>query len=67
MTNKTAAVIHTTKFANQKSMAESLMIDLRAAINDPKYDTLSIATLLGVLEMLKIHFYKTTFEDDTND
>lgn len=34
------------------------MDDLRALINSQKYDHMTVATLIGVLEMTKMHYWK---------
>ena len=50
--------------ANQKVVGQDLMDELREVINAPKYDHMTVATVLGVLEMVKLHYWVQAVEDD---
>ena len=43
--------------SDQKAMGADLMDDIRDLINSPKYDHMTIATVIGVLEMTKLHYW----------
>ncbi len=43
--------------SDQKAMGIDLMNELRDVINAPKYDHMTIATVIGVLEMTKLHYW----------
>ena len=43
--------------SDQKAMGQDLMNELRDVINAPKYDHMTIATVIGVLEMTKMHYW----------
>ena len=43
--------------SDQKAMGNDLMNELRDVINAPKYDHMTIATVIGVLEMTKLHYW----------
>ena len=43
--------------SDQKAMGADLMDDIRDLINHPKYDHMTIATVIGVLEMTKLHYW----------
>jgi hypothetical protein len=43
--------------SDQKAMGIDLMNDIRALVNSPKYDHMTIATVIGVLEMTKLHYW----------
>ena len=43
--------------SDQKAMGLDLMNDIRALVNSPKYDHMTIATVIGVLEMTKLHYW----------
>ncbi len=43
--------------SDQKAMGIDLMDELRDVINAPKYDHMTIATVIGVLEMTKLHYW----------
>jgi len=49
--------------SDQKAMGNDLMDEIRDIIRAPKYDHLTIGQLIGVLEMLKMHYWKTTIEE----
>lgn len=44
--------------SNQKVMAQDLMNELREVINADKYDHMTTATVMGVLEMTKLHYWQ---------
>lgn len=48
--------------ADQKAMGVDLMNELRDVINAPKYDHMTIATVIGVLEMTKLHYWSVNQE-----
>jgi len=50
--------------ANQKVVGKDLMDELREVINAPKYDHVTVATVMGVLEMVKLHYWAQIVEDD---
>lgn len=43
--------------SNQKAMGLDLMNDIRELVNQPKYDHMTVATVIGVLEMTKLHYW----------
>ncbi|NBS75247.1 MAG: hypothetical protein EBT78_11595 [Betaproteobacteria bacterium] len=43
--------------SDQKAMGMDLMNELRDVINTPKYDHMTTATVMGVLEMTKLHYW----------
>lgn len=43
--------------SNQNAMGIDLMDDIRNLVNSPKYDHMTIATVIGVLEMTKLHYW----------
>lgn len=43
--------------SDQKAMGIDLMNDIRELVNSPKYDHMAIATVIGVLEMTKLHYW----------
>jgi len=45
---------------NQESLSEQLMNEIRKTIMQDKYDHLTISTLIGVLEMLKLEQWERT-------
>jgi len=46
---------------NQESLSQQMMDEIRKIILDKKYDHITIATLVGVLEMIKWeHMERTT-------
>jgi hypothetical protein len=52
--------------SNQRAMSVELMDELRGLINAPKYDHMTISTVMGVLEMTKLHYWRVnTLEDNT--
>lgn len=48
--------------SDQKAMGVDLMNELRDVINAPKYDHMTIATVIGVLEMTKLHYWSVNQE-----
>ena len=50
--------------ANQQVIGQDLMDELREIINAPKYDHMTVATVIGVLEMVKLHYWTQSMEDD---
>jgi hypothetical protein len=48
--------------SDQKAMGLDLMNELRDVINAPKYDHMTIATVIGVLEMTKLHYWSVNQE-----
>jgi len=61
MTNVTLLEIPS---ANQQAIGKDLMDELREVINAPKYDHMTVATVMGVLEMVKLHYWTQSMEDD---
>jgi hypothetical protein len=55
MTNVTLLEIPS---ANQHAVGQDLMDELRGVINAPKYDNMTVATVIGVLEMVKLHYWQ---------
>lgn len=51
--------------SDQKAMGMDLMNELRDVINAPKYDHMTTATVMGVLEMTKLHYWQSNLIDDT--
>lgn len=45
--------------SDQKAMGIDLMDELREVINAPKYDHMTTATVMGVLEMTKLHYWQS--------
>ena len=43
--------------SDQRAMSVDLMDELRALINAPKYDHMTVSTVMGVLEMVKLHYW----------
>ncbi len=62
MTDK-KAVLKVIPSSDQKAMGADLMDELRAIINADKYDHMTIATVIGVLEMTKLHYWQQNLED----
>ena len=50
--------------ANQKVVGQDLMDELREVINSSKYDHMTVATVMGVLEMVKLHYWVQVVEED---
>lgn len=48
--------------SDQKVMGVDLMNEIRDVINAPKYDHMTIATVIGVLEMTKLHYWSVNQE-----
>ena len=45
-------------FSSQKALEIDLMNELRDVINSPKYDHMTTAKVMGVLEMTKLHYWQ---------
>jgi hypothetical protein len=43
--------------SDQRAMAQDLMDEIRELINNPKYDHMTVATVIGVVEMVKLHYW----------
>ena len=43
--------------SDQWATGNDLMDEIRALINSPKYDHMNVSTLIGVLEMVKLHYW----------
>jgi hypothetical protein len=50
--------------SNQKTMGQDLMNELREVINADKYDHMTTATVMGVLEMTKLHYWRCNLTED---
>jgi len=50
--------------SDQKAMGIDLMDELREVINAPKYDHMTTATVMGVLEMTKLHYWQSNLIGD---
>ena len=50
--------------SDQKAMGNDLMDELRAVINASKYDHMTTATVMGVLEMTKLHYWQSNLIDN---
>jgi len=50
--------------SNQKVMGQDLMNELREVINAGKYNHMTIATVIGVLEMTKLHYWQRNLTED---
>ena len=50
--------------SDQRVMSKDLMDELRGVINASKYDHMTIATVMGVLEMTKLHYWQNSIEED---
>lgn len=50
--------------SNQKVMGQDLMNELREVINAAKYDHMTTATVMGVLEMTKLHYWQCNLAED---
>ncbi len=50
--------------SDQKAMGIDLTDELRAVINAPKYDHMTTATVMGVLEMTKLHYWQSNLIGD---
>ena len=44
--------------SDQRAMGKDLMNELREVINSPKYAHMTIGTVIGVLEMTKLHYWQ---------
>lgn len=49
--------------SDQRAMATDLMDELRELINAPKYDHMTVSTVMGVLEMVKLHYWNNLDEE----
>lgn len=49
--------------SDQRAMATDLMDELRGLINAPKYDHMTVSTVMGVLEMVKLHYWNNLDEE----
>lgn len=49
--------------SDQKAMGADLMNELREVINAPKYDHMTLATVIGVLEMTKLHYWNVNTQE----
>ena len=49
--------------SDQRAMGIDLMDALREVINDRKYDHMTIATVIGILEMLKLHYWNVNTQE----
>jgi hypothetical protein len=49
--------------SNQAATSHDLMNDIREVINLPKYDHMTVATLLGTLDFVKMHYYAQAERD----
>lgn len=49
--------------SDQRAMSVDLMDELRELINAPKYDHMTVSTVMGVLEMVKLHYWNNLQED----
>ena len=43
--------------SDQRATGNELMDEIRALANSPKYDHMNVSTLIGVLEMVKLHYW----------
>jgi hypothetical protein len=43
--------------SDQRATSSDLMQELRDVINVPKYDHMNMSTVIGVLEMTKLHYW----------
>ena len=55
--NTESKVLTVIPSSNQALMADDLMNELRQVINADKYNHMIIATVIGVLEMTKLHYW----------
>jgi hypothetical protein len=55
--NTESKVLAVIPSSNQALMADDLMDELRQVINADKYNHMTIATVIGVLEMTKLHYW----------
>jgi predicted DNA-binding protein with PD1-like motif len=49
--------------SNPRVMGKDLMEELRAVINSPKYDHMTIGMVIGVLEMTKLHYWQVNTQE----
>jgi hypothetical protein len=49
--------------SDQRAMSVDLMDELRELINAPKYDHMTVSTVMGVLEMVKLHYWNNLREE----
>jgi hypothetical protein len=50
--------------SDQRAMGVDLMDELRDVINSAKYDHMTAATVMGVLEMTKLHYWQCNLTGD---
>ena len=50
--------------SDQRAMGQDLMDELREVINASKYDHMTTATVMGVLEMTKLHYWQNNLMED---
>jgi len=50
--------------SNQRAMGQDLMDELREVINASKYEHMTTATVIGVLEMTKLHYWQNNLMKD---
>jgi hypothetical protein len=50
--------------SDQKAMGQDLMDELREVINASKYDHMTTSTVMGVLEMTKLHYWQSNLIED---
>jgi len=50
--------------SNQKAMGQDLMNELLEVLNADKYDYMTTATVIGVLEMTKLHYWHCSLTED---
>jgi hypothetical protein len=50
--------------SDQRAMGQDLMGELREVINSSKYDHMATATVMGVLEMTKLHYWQCNLTGD---
>jgi predicted DNA-binding protein with PD1-like motif len=43
--------------SDQKAMSQELMNEIRNLINAEKYNHMTVATVIGVMEMVKLHYW----------
>ena len=55
--NTESKVLTVIPSSNQALMADDLMNELRQVINADKYNHMTISTVIGVLEMTKLHYW----------
>ena len=43
--------------SDQQAMSQELMEEIQSLINAGKYDHMNVSTVIGVLEMVKLHYW----------